>query len=47
MSKPKKESSRTNTGVRGGPKTKLTSQQKILMGGGALRNINKPSKKLD
>ena len=39
----KKESTRTNTGRRGSRGVQLTRLEKILLGGGALRNINKPN----
>ena len=39
----KKDNSRTNTGVRGAKGVQLTGIQKVLIGGGALRNINKPN----
>lgn len=37
----KSDSSRSNTGRRGSKKTRLTELEKILMGGGVLRNVGK------
>lgn len=37
----KSDSTRTNTGRRGSKKTHLTELEKILMGGGVLRNVGK------
>lgn len=38
-----KEKTRTNTGRRGARKTRLTHQEKILMGKGAVKTIREPN----
>lgn len=40
--KPKKESTRVNTGNRGSRRVVLSPLQKVLLGGGAFRNVGNP-----